>query len=209
MSRILYHYWRSSCSWRVRWALEIKGLSYTPEVVNLLSADQRSDAYLAKNPMGQVPFFQDENGVGLADSMVIMEYLEEVYPTPALLPGNAAERAHIRRLCHIVASGTQPIQNLAVMRAAADTPEGQKAWNRRWIGNGLAAFESALGEGSGLYCVGDSLTLADICLIPQVYNANRVGLDMSAYPKVAAIYDRCRALDSCKRAEPEAFDPNT
>ena len=206
MALELYHYWRSSCSWRVRWALALKGLAYEPIAVNLLDASQKSEQYRALNPMGQVPCLVID-GHPFADSIAIMEYLDELHPTPALLPADGRARAHVRRLVNLVASGIQPIQNLGVMRHHSPEKAEQIAWNRHWITEGLKAYEAAIAPEAGAYSFGGSLTMADLCLVPQVYNAHRVKVEMSAFPKVAEIYDRCRALESCQAAAPETFEP--
>ena len=201
MERTLYHYWRSSCSWRVRWALELKGCSYESHAVNLLESQQLSDDYLRLNPMGLVPAMVVD-GVPIGDSIAIIEYLEEAFPFPPLLPLKALDRAHVRQLANIVASGIQPIQNLAVMRKHHPEKAEQVAWCRHWIDKGLKAFERLATPKAGNFSFGDEITLADLCLIPQVYNAKRFKLDMSDYPLLNSIYERSLALPSCDAAAP-------
>lgn len=197
----LYHYWRSSCSWRVRWALAVKGVPYTSVPVNLLTNEQKSEAYLRVNPMGQVPTLVVD-GAPLSDSMALLEFIEESWPTPALLPGDPLGRARVRRLSQLITSGIQPLQNLGVMRHLSDDPAVQKAWCRHWIERGMDAWEAAAAPLAGLYCHGDHLSFADLCLIPQMYNAERFSLDLSRWPTAEAIYRRCLVLPSCEEAAP-------
>lgn len=205
MARILYHYWRSSCSWRVRWALALKDLPFESRPVHLLHDEQVAAAYLALNPMGQVPALVTD-GVALADSVAIIEYLEEVHPSPPLLPAEPLARAHVRRLANIVASGIQPLQNLGALRLHSPEKAEQRSWSRHWIDKGLRAYEVAAAPQAGAFSFGDTVTLADLCLIPQVYNALRFKLDMAPYPLVAAIYERALATPACDAAAPHNQD---
>lgn len=200
----LHQYWRSSCSWRLRWALNIKKINYKINSINLLQGQQKSPEYLALNPMGLVPSLEINSKV-YTESGAILEYLEERYPEPALLPKTAEERLLVRRLAQIIASGTQPIQNLAVQIAHGGADKDKRAeWARLWIGKGFHAYETFVGETfTGKFSFGDHVTLADLCLIPQVYNANRVNLDMSTFPKISQIYQNCMVLEECIQASPE------
>lgn len=182
----LYSYYRSSCSWRVRLALELKGLAYELQCINLLKGEQDAPAYRALNASGAVPALQTSNGHVLAQSAAILEYLEEAYGEcgMVLLPvGDALLRAKVRELVQIVVADCQPLQNLRVLRClSATVPVGGEAaaqdWARTFIARGLRAFEAALpGDREG-FCVGATVTLADVVLLPQLYNARRFGIDV-------------------------------
>lgn len=205
----LFHYWRSSSSWRVRWALEIKGVKVDLTAVNLLADEQRSDAHKARNPWGAVPVLEIQPGKFLGESAAILEWLEEQYPMPALLPGDPWLRARSRQLFQIINAGTQPIQNLEVLTAVAgDDQDKRAAWARRWMEKGLSAFEVIVRETAGRHCVGDQITMADLALIPQAYNAGRFGLSLDAYPTVQRVVAAGLATPSCKAAHPDHFQPS-
>jgi maleylacetoacetate isomerase len=166
----LYHYWRSSCSWRVRWVLAIKGISYESTTVNLLKSEQKSGEFLHINPAGQVPVLIVD-GKPLTESLAIIEWLEDLYPEPAVIGKDPWQRALAREIAAIVAAGIQPLQNLKVQEFYSDDVAKRLAWNRHFTENGLSVLEMKLAKHSGPYCLGKNLTLADIFLIPQVYNA--------------------------------------
>jgi maleylacetoacetate isomerase len=197
----LYHYWRSSCSWRVRWALALKGLSYESVPVNLLQGEHRSDSYLAMNPNGQVPTLKVGDRY-LSESMAIIEWLEESYPYAPLLPKDPWDRALVRELSMMVVSGIQPVQNLKVQRHYSEDQKMREAWSRHFIEEGFQALEKKLETYSGPYAFGETLTLADIALVPQVYNALRVGVEMRRYPRIEAIFSHCIKTDECEKAAP-------
>jgi maleylacetoacetate isomerase len=199
----LYHYWRSSCSWRVRWALELKKVPYQKIAINLLSGDQRSAAQLERNPIGHIPTIEIEPGFHLSESLAIIEWLEERFPEPSLLPRDPKTRAVVREVSHMIAGGIQPLQNLKVLAAVADTAEGRNAWAKKWIEDGLTAVEKRLAPFAGSYSFGGQITMADLCLIPQVYNAYRYGVDMPSKPTLKRIYDTCMKTAECKRSAPE------
>ena len=202
----LHHYWRSSCSWRVRWALAIKNLEYKCEAVNLLAGEQKEAKHLTANPAGFVPaLFVD--GVPYGESIAIMEWLEETYPSPPLLPTSAADRLIVRQLTNIISSGTQPIQNLAVQARVSEDKSERIAWAKYWIERGLGAYETLLQQHAGTYSFGSNITMADLCLIPQVYNALRFDVAMNHFPKAQEIYDRCLELETCQAAHPDRFAP--
>jgi maleylpyruvate isomerase len=206
---ILYGYWRSTCSWRVRIALALKGIAYRTEPVHLVNdgGEQHREGYDALNPMRQVPLLIVEEAEGtlrIGQSMAIIEYLEETHPVPALLPGSPAARALVRQMAEIVNSGIQPLQNLAVLRELGRVaPEADKqAWARHFIAQGLAALERLAQEHAGRYLAGDAPTLADVYLVPQLYNGRRFGLELEAYPALLGIEARCEALEAFQSAHP-------
>ncbi|ESO91951.1 hypothetical protein LOTGIDRAFT_121608 [Lottia gigantea] len=199
---ILYSYFRSSCSWRVRIALNIKGIEYEYKAVHLLNngGEQRSEDYSSKNPMQQVPSLETSNGDVLTQSLPIMEYLEEQYPSPSLLPKDSIQRAQIRALAEMINSGIQPLQNLTVLQYLK---EDQKAeWSKHWIHNGFVALEKTLEKTSGKYCFGDNITLVDCCLPPQVFNANRFKVDMAEFPVISRINEDLGKIEAFKLAQP-------
>lgn len=205
----LYTYFRSSAAYRVRIALNLKQLDYEAVPVHLVrnGGEQRQTDYLALNPAGLVPTLIDDGNV-LQQSLAIIEYLDEVHPQPALLPGSPAERARIRAIAQAIACDIHPVNNLRVLRYLVHelgVNDAQKnAWYRHWIAIGLSAVESMLAADprTGLFCHGDTPTLADCCLVPQVFNAQRFDCDLSAMPTVMAIVERCAALDAFQRAAP-------
>jgi maleylacetoacetate isomerase len=199
----LYQYWRSSCSWRVRWALNIKKVPYETIAVDLLKGEQSNENYHKLNPAGFVPALEVDGQV-FAESLGILEWLEETYPLPRLLPEGALDRMRVRQLAYTVAMGIAPIQNLAVQRHFSGDKDQRIAWARHWIARGFKVFEALLADSMGApFSFGDQVSLADLCLIPQVYNANRFGVAMNAYPKIKAINERCLATKACAKARPE------
>lgn len=197
----LYHYWRSSSSWRVRWALEYKGIPYDSIPVNLLQNEQRSAAYTQKSPMQHVPMLEID-GKPLSESIAIMEWIEETYPQPPLLPSDSMTRATVRELCQLIAADIQPIQNLKVMQYHSADPKERERWAHHWISQGLKAVEARLHQTAGTFSVGGALTMADLCLIPQVYNALRFNVDMNQFPLCRRIYEHCLKMPSCDKAAP-------
>ena len=206
----LYHYWRSSCSWRVRWALEYKEVPFQTEVINLLKAEQKSEDYKRKAPTGHVPCMSIDSKYQLTESLAIIDWLEEVYPEKSLYPSSAMEKAQVKELANIIASGTQPIQNLKVLKFYSEDAEMKKKWASHFIREGLRAYESklkALGF-SGKFSYKDQITVADLCLVPQVYNANRFEVDMTEFPLINKINENSLLEVSCKRAHPDTYAPN-
>lgn len=217
-STILYSYWRSSCSWRVRIALALKEISYDYEAVhlfkkenNVLIQEQHSEEYKKKNPSREVPTLEID-GNCLAQSIPIMEYLEETKTTGArLLPADPALRAQVRRVSEMIASNIQPVQNLRVLQylmAKFDDPaekaKEKVAWGHHWIESGFIALEQVLATTAGTYCVGNEVTMADLCLVPQVYNANRFKVDMAQFPTIARIDQALSTLPAFVAAHPDA-----
>jgi maleylpyruvate isomerase len=204
----LYTYFRSSAAFRVRIALNLKGLDWQPEVIWLTKDEHRGEAYRTVNPQALVPTL-NVDGLTLNQSIAIIEYLDETKPGPRLLPGEPAERARVRSLAMLIASEIHPLNNLRVLRhlkRGLGLDEAQIAdWYRHWCAEGLSAFERQLSDGgAGRYCHGDSVTMADICLVPQIFNARRYETDLGPYPRTMQIFDECMKLDAFKRAEPSA-----
>lgn len=198
----LYHYWRSSCSWRIRWALNYKGLTYKSVSINLLKNEHTTPEFLKKSPSGYIPCLTI-NGQSATESIAILEWLEEVYPLPALLPSSSEDRLAVRRLVQTISSGIQPIQNLAVLQFVKKDPAERPEFARYWIDKGLKVYEQLIRHSAGTYSLGSQISLADLCLIPQVYNAYRYGVDMKALPLVDRIYHNALATPACQAALPE------
>ncbi|VVD70181.1 maleylacetoacetate isomerase [Pandoraea terrigena] len=207
----LYSYFRSSAAYRVRIALNLKGLDYETVPVHLVrdGGEQRKPAYRALNVNGLVPTFVD-GGVNLHQSLAIIEYLEEMHPTPALLPADPMARAQVRALALDIAADIHPIDNLRVLRYLKHdlgvTDAQKDAWYVHWVVEGFTSLEARLAAQSsqGKFAVGDTPTLVDCCLVPQVYNANRFKVDMTPFPRIAAVNAHCLTLDAFRRAAPEA-----
>ena len=202
----LYSYYRSSAAYRVRIALNLKGVGAEIVPVHLRRGEQRGDAYRALNPAGLVPWFIDGT-VALAQSLAIIEYLEDAHPMPALLPAGLANRAYAREIAHIIACDIHPIGNLRVLdKLSTDygaTPDARAAWNRHWMAAGFGAIETRLRQTAGMFAVGDAPSLADICIVPQLYNARRFGLDLAPYPRLVAVDAAARALPAFIAAAPQ------
>lgn len=202
----LYTYFRSSAAYRVRIALNLKGLAYDAVPVHLLKdgGQHKAPAYLALNPQGLVPALED-HGHPLTQSLAIIEYLEETHPLPPLLPPEAVGRARVRAFAQTIACDIHPLNNLRILKHLrkefGQDDEGVNAWARTWIAAGFDALERMLEPGQA-FCFGDTPTLADICLAPQMVNARRVGTDLTPYPNLCAIDARCRALPAFQAAEP-------
>jgi len=205
----LYSYWRSSAAYRVRVALNLKGIDYEIVPVHLPGDEQHSEEFRAVNPQGVVPVLVDRSRV-IRQSIAIIEYLEEAYEgARKLLPGTARERARVRGLAHIIAADIHPLNNLRVMQYLErefNTPQVERErWTQHWIREGFTAFENLLADNpsTGEYCEGDEPTMADICLVPQVYNARRWSVDMTPFPLIQRISEACMKLDEFERARPE------
>lgn len=205
----LYSYFRSSASYRVRIALNLKGLAYETVPVHLLrdGGEQLTEAYRKLNPDGLVPALEVE-GAALQQSLAIIEYLEETHPQPPLLPQSPLDRAWVRGIALSIACDIHPINNLRVLRYLVRTlkvsEDDKNAWYRHWCEQGLAALETTLSRDArvGTFCYGDSPTLADCCLVPQVANAQRLSCDLSGMPTIMRINEACLALDAFARAAP-------
>lgn len=205
----LYGYWRSSAAYRVRIALALKGVGYQSIPVHLVKngGEQYQAVYQALNPAELVPTLVDEE-LTLNQSLAILEYLDARYPEPALLPADAARAAQVRALALDIACDIHPLNNLRVLQyltGPLGLSEQQKTeWIHHWLATGFQALEQRLAETAGKFSIGDKVSLADLCLVPQVYNALRFQLDMSPYPVMMAIYQHCNQLDAFQQAAPEA-----
>jgi maleylpyruvate isomerase len=205
----LYSYFRSSAAYRVRIALNLKGLAYEYAPIHLLrdGGQQLKPEYRELNPDGIVPTFIDGHDV-LTQSLAIIEYLEETHPEPALLPGTPLDRAFIRSVALQIACEIHPVDNLRVLKYLKHTlkvgDEAKDAWYRHWLESGFESLEKRLANDSrvGKLCFGDTPTLADLCLVPQVYNARRFNIDVSRYPTIERIADHAGQIDAFARAAP-------
>ncbi|WP_158773422.1 maleylacetoacetate isomerase [Cobetia sp. L2A1] len=210
----LHGYYRSSTSYRVRIALALKGLEAEQVPINLLKEEVRGDAYLALNPQGLVPTLivvDDDSPEGslpgvVTQSLAIMEYLEERWPTPALLPDDPLARAHVRSLCLFMACEMHPLNAPRVLKyltGEIGVDEAQKlAWYRHWVAEGFSRLEILLTASAGRFCVGDTPGMADACLMPQIHNARRFECDLSAYPCILRIEAACQQEEAFRLAHP-------
>jgi len=200
----LYTYFRSSAAYRVRIALNLKGVPYESVPVNLLKSEQREDAFGAVNPQKRLPAL-DIGGAILIQSPAILEYLDEVYPEPPLLPIGAVTRAKVRAVASIVGCDIHPLNNLGPLRYLKNTLGHDQAavdeWYAHWVREGFDAIETLLARGP--YCFGSRVTLADVYLVPQVFNARRFNISLAAYPKIAAVDAACTELRAFQDAAPE------
>ncbi|XP_068539210.1 maleylacetoacetate isomerase isoform X1 [Anas acuta] len=197
---ILYGYFRSSCSWRVRIALALKGIAYDQVPVNLLKdgGQQLSAEFKAVNPMKQVPALKID-GITLSQSLAIIHYLEDTRPNPRLLPQDPKKRAQVRMISDHIASGIQPLQNLSVLKQMG---EKKTEWAQKCITSGFQALEQVLQQTAGRYCVGDEVSMADLCLVPQVANAERFNVDLGPYPTITRINKALLELEAFKVSHP-------
>ena len=206
----LYSYWRSSAAYRVRIGLNLKGLAYETVPVHLVrdGGEQHGPAFRQVNPQGRVPVLEHGRRI-LRQSVAILEYLDETWPTPALLPSGSRDRQRVRAIAQAVACDIHPLNNLCVQQYFEHTwhvPQAERdSWMQYWICDGFAAIEAMINDhpATGRYCEGDTPTLADCCLIPQVYNARRFSVDMGAFPTIARIEQACLALPEFDAARPE------
>lgn len=201
----LFTYWRSTTSYRVRVALNLKGLAYVPVPVNLVEGAQKAPEYVALNPGRGVPTLVLEDGTVLTQSMAILDWLEETYPAPALLPGDAIRRARVRAAALTIAADVHPVNNLRVVARLKAMGHGQDEavdWMNQWMGQGLAAFAQLI-DADTPFCFGDTPGLADLCLVAQLYNAHRWGCELSAFTRLTGIEARCLELAAFDAARPE------
>lgn len=196
MSLVLHDYWRSGAAWRVRIALNLKGLGYARVAHNLRTGEQRDPAYTALNPQALVPTVEADGAI-LTQSLAILEWLEETRPEPPLLPRDPLGRAHVRAMAAIVACDIHPLNNLRVLNSLRDDlgagEAASQAWIARWIAPGFAALEALIARHGGAYAYGDTPTFADCCLVPQVASARRFNVDLVPYPAIVRVAETCAA----------------
>ncbi|WP_257255623.1 MULTISPECIES: maleylacetoacetate isomerase [unclassified Endozoicomonas] len=206
----LYSYFRSSAAYRVRIALNLKGLDHELIPVNLLKSEQTKEQYKSIQPQGLVPAMAVGNN-RLIQSMAILEWLEETCPEPTIIPGDVWQKAQIRSLANIISCDIHPLNNLRVLKYLksefAVSDEQKNQWYQHWIKAGFEAYEQQLGD--DYFCIGDTPTLADICLIPQVYNALRFKVSLTDYPKIQAVHQHCNELKAFIDASPEQQPDST
>lgn len=209
----LYNYFRSSASFRVRIALQLKGLPYDYVPVHLAKGEHKQDGYASILPSSLVPTLELDGGERLSQSMAIIEYLDETHPEPALLPRDALGRAKVRALAQYIACEIHPLNNLRVLkylvREVKVTEEVKNDWYRHWVREGLEAFERQLAQlPSSKYCYGDTPTLADCCLVPQIFNGRRVNTNEEGLPRTMAAFNACMELPAFQKAQPTSCPDN-
>lgn len=208
MKPVLYGYWRSGAAYRLRIALNLKGVEYDQVAVNLKTGEQKSEAWLAMQPQGLVPVLKVGDAM-LMQSPAILEWIEETWPQPALLPSDPLERCRVRAWAAVIGCDTHPVQNLRILKAVADDlgqgPAGMKAWAHRWTQSGLAALETLVAQvpRETPFLHGEAPGMAEIYLLPQLVNARRWEVDLSAFPILMAAETACLALPAFQRAAPE------
>lgn len=205
----LYHFFRSSASFRVRIALNLKGLGYQAVPVHLRRNEHRAPDFLAKNPQGFVPALETDSGEMVVQSLAIVEWLEETHPRPPLMPKDPLDRARVRALALAVACDIHPLNNLQVLRyldrELGLDEERRNQWYRHWIDVGFTALEGMLAghPKTGRFCHGEMPTVADVFLVPQVVNAQRLSCDLAPFPSITRIFERCMASDAFANAHPD------
>jgi len=209
MTLILYDYHRSSASYRVRIALNLKGAAYERVPVNLLESEQREDAYRARNPQGFVPMLEAD-GTRVTQSLAIIDWLESCFPEPRLIPADPADRAHVLALALTIAADIHPLNNLRVLKRLAALGLDQQArddWYRHWVKEGFDALEPLAAARAGRFLFGDAVTLADVCLVPQMYNARRFDVELGSYPTLVRCDADAAALETFAAARPDRVAP--
>ena len=204
---VLYDYYRSSACYRVRIALNLKRLDYQAVPVNLLAGEHQDEGYRARNPQGLVPLLE-AGGLRLTQSLAIIAWLEAQYPEPRLLPADPAEAARVRAMSRAIACDIHPLNNVRVLRrlkAMGIDDDARDDWYRHWIGEGFAALEAMAAPGAGRFLFGDSPTLADICLVPQMYNARRFATPLDDFPTLVRVDAEAGALEAFAAAHPDAI----
>ncbi len=204
----LYHYWRSSASWRVRWALALKKIKYKKVHINLLASEQKSPSYLNIHTAGYVPALKIGDKV-LGESLAIIEWLDEIFPQHPLLPNNSWDKAKVREFSLEIAAMIHPLQNLSVRQQFESDPHFWQMWSNRYLGGGLAVCEKLAQKTAGTFVFGSQISLADLCLIPQIYNAKRNNFDLSSFPTLTRIYDYCLKTKECLESSPEKQEEST
>lgn len=206
----LYHYWRSSASFRVRYGLEVKKVPHEKVAVDLLKGEEKLAGYTKNNPSGYVPCLLVDGKHPLGESLAILEWLEETYPQPSFFAGDSFLRSRVRQLAETVNSGIQPLQNLDVTKRLSADKDVQAEWMKHWIVRGLTVFEGLLTATDRMgrkFCVADHPTLADLCLVPQCYSSLRFGVDLAQFPQIKAIYEHALATPELQAAHPDRFQP--
>jgi maleylacetoacetate isomerase len=209
MKLVLYDYYRSSASYRVRIALNLKGAAYDRVPVNLLEAEQKDEAYRARNPQGFVPMLEAD-GARITQSLAIIGWLDRAFPEPPLAPAGPDDRAHVMALALTIAADIHPLNNLRVLKQLAALGIDQAArddWYRHWIREGFDALEALAAPRAGRHMFGDTVSVADICLVPQMYNARRFEVDLSLYPTLVAADAEATALAAFAAAHPDKVAP--
>lgn len=206
---LLYGYFRSGAAWRVRIGLHLKGQAFRQMAIDLRTGAQRAPGWLARNPQGLVPALELDDGRLLTQSLAILEWLEESFPQPPLLPADPVERAKVRAVALAIAADTHPVQNLGVLKrieglAGADAA---RQWAADTIRQGLGAVEAMLAGNPGPFAFGTAPTLADICIVPQLFNARRFGVDVAIWPRILGVEAACSALPAFRAADP-ALQPD-
>ena len=199
----LYGYWRSSSTWRLRIAFEHKGVAYQYQPVNLLQGEHVDEEHLERNPRGQVPVVELPHGVFLAESLAILLWLEETWPRPTLMPSDTTARAKVWQAAEIVNAGIQPLQNLAVLNEIERLGGDRRQWASHWISRGLDSLEMLARTTAGTFFYRDDLTIADCCIVPQLYNARRFGVDLDPYPTLRRIEANCEQDIAFIKAHPD------
>lgn len=209
MKLVLYDYWRSSASYRVRIALNLKGLDFERVPVSLIDGEQKADAYRARNPQGFVPMLE-AGGLRITQSLAIIGWIDRAFPEPPLLPADPDDRAHVEALALAIAADIHPLNNLRVLKHLSGLGVDQGArddWYRHWIREGFDALEALAAPRAGRFLFGDRVTIADVCLVPQIYNARRFELPLDPYPALVAADAEARAIDAVAAAHPDRVAP--
>jgi maleylacetoacetate isomerase len=202
----LYTYFRSSAAFRVRIALNLKGIAYEPVFIHLAKGEHRAHSFAKLNPQALLPTLELDDGTRLNQSLAIIEYLDETHPAKPLIPQDGLGKARVRSLSYLIASEIHPLNNLRVLqhlkRALGQNEDQINTWYRHWIADGLAKLEAELAGGKARFCHGDTPTMADCCLVPQIFNAKRYQSDLAPYPNTMRVFEACMQLEAFDHAQP-------